>query len=227
VAVRTNWVANPSHENGAGAWITDHGLPANTLTYPSDGGFSGTRYARRTFTANDNVLEGGLRTSHYDFTPGSDYVYSLYVRVSEAQRLRPQVGAVGVGSTLTGEPVDVLPNVWTRLYIVFTAPVGATEIRFSFRAVSGGFGHMWQIGETLDQDAAMIEEGSVLGTYFDGDTPDSGLITYSWAGTPYASESVTGAVSLPEQDIPEPYGKVFASNSKANMAITYRSGWLG
>lgn len=226
MAVRTNLVTNPSHENGAGAWINDHGLPAHTLSYPSDGGFSGTRYARRTFTADDNTIEGGIRISHYDFTVGKTYVYSVYIRVSVAQRLRPEISAVGV-SSLTGEPVDVPANVWTRLYIIFTAPAGATEIRFSFRAVSGGFGHMWQTGETLDQDAAMIEEGSVLGTYFDGDTPDSGLITYSWTGTPYASTSVTGAVSLPEQTIPEPYGKVYANNSKAHMAVTYRSGWLG
>lgn len=198
--VRRNLVTNPSHETGTGAWTSDDGLPTNTVSYPSDGGAFGTRYARRTFTANDNAIEGGIRYDHASPVVGETYTYSVYVRVSVAQRIQTRFTFVGAGvADSFGEAVDVPANTWTRLSQTATIPAGTTTNRFKLRAVSGGSGHMWQIGETLDQDAALIEVGSTLGPYFDGSTADTTSAYYSWAGTADASESIQlGAVEVPD-----------------------------
>lgn len=185
----TNRATSPSFESGSGGWIPDHGLPSATQSYPSDGGFSGTRYFRTTFTANDNTIEGGHRIDDSTFVIGNTYTYSVYVRVSVAQRLRPEISAVG-GSVLEyGTAIDIPANTWTRLSMALTVPTGTTQVRFSYRAVSGGFGHQWQIGETLDLDAAMITETAELTPYFDGSTPSDDNYVYAWTGAVNNSSS--------------------------------------
>ena len=79
----------------------------------------------------------------------------------------------------------------------------------------------------------MIQEGTSAGTYFDGDTDANTTtwpVVYSWAGTPHNSISIRevgGTLPAIGADLIMPYGQAARVNSKAQLQIQYRSGWIG
>lgn len=224
--VRTNLATNPSHENGAGAAETTS-LPANSLTYPSDGGAYGDRYARRTFTATGSTIGGGLRVNS-DPVIGSARTVSVYLRPSVDQTFQTVIHMINSGVTLWGNTFEAPAGVWTRVWQTGTPGPGTTQVRFEVLAVAGGTGsHIWQSGETLDEDGILVEDSDQLRDYFDGDTTDTGLFNYAWTGAANGSTSTISTVDSPLRTIPEPYGRAKATNSRANLTVTYRSGWLG
>ena len=79
----------------------------------------------------------------------------------------------------------------------------------------------------------MLQESSSLQDYFDGDTDATASTwpaVYSWDGTPHASISTREVGgTLPEigAELVLPYGEAARVNSKAQLQIQYRSGWIG
>lgn len=227
---RINFVTNPSHENGGGAASTIS-MPANTISYPSDGGVVGTRYTRRTVTATDTgSIGGGL---YWAFSTsgegGKTYTASTYVRTDQAQYWVAQM-EIGGGEydDFFSQYFEAAAGEWTRIWVTGTAPEGSLWFEFYVEATGGSeVSHNWTIGETIDNDATLIEESDKLLNYFDGNLPDDALFSYAWESGANTSRSIATVIDSPLRTVPAPYGTVKATNSKANLTITYRSGWLG
>lgn len=109
--------------------------------------------------------------------------------------------------------------------VEFTATETSHAIRL-YNGASAGNGDVWW-------DDLMVVEGTYTGSYFDGDTDanaNTWPVVYSWAGTPHASKSIRevgGTLPSVGAELVLPYGQATRLNSKAQLQIQYRSGWIG
>jgi hypothetical protein len=201
-AQRINLIPSPNSVNGNG-WFDAHGV-STTFSTNNAGGPLGTPYARSlaTGTATGSayfmVIHGSTNPSYYTpVTAGRTYTASLYVRVTMANltqqphlRFRWKNAA---GSTISDQPLvyttGYVSGTWVRLSSTGVAPAGAV-----YTEVSAGYVSLDQstitVGDSVDVSAVLVEEGSTLGTYFDGSTTAANGTSYTWSGTANASPSI-------------------------------------
>lgn len=190
VAPITNLMSNPSLESSTSGWGNYNGGGAVATSRPSDGGFVGNSYYRVSWTSATPTINGGFYPASSGLpalTVGSTYTASVYVRSNKAQAVRASLtfrdGAnTSIGTTTSGSPVSLVPNIWTRLSIAAQAP--ASSAGYVMTVYSTGGGSTWQPGDTLDGDAAMFTEGGATPAYADGNTPN-----WIWNGIANGSTS--------------------------------------
>jgi len=194
VAAITNLALNPSVETTVGNWGYYVAGGAATASRGLGGGYTGSNYFRLTWTAASTVVSGGFYPYSMGagaITANATYMGSVYIRSSKNQTMFSQMqfkdAANATLSTVNGAVVTVQANVWTRLSTSAVAPVNAYSGLLTAYAFSGGT--MWQPGDTLDGDGAMLTAGSTLYNYADGGSSSS----WVWNGTANASTS-TGPV---------------------------------
>lgn len=168
------WGGQPTYTS-----FTAGGPPGNSGWY-----LRGT--AVSTFTPTSTsvlMLQQRYNNGSIAVTPGQTVTMSIYVRCSIAQTVLCL--AVGLDSngngtnSAAGPNVTLVPNTWTRISSTFTPDGSTTVARLDIRAGTSGR-IAWHAGDTLDIADCMIENGSVLHPYFDGDTNQSGLYYYEW-----------------------------------------------
>lgn len=105
-------------------------------------------------------------------TAGVTYTVSAYFRSTSARQVQ-----------FVGRTFDVPGYGWVRLtgQYVGSGTVPTLTITGTGQAA----------GEVIDVARALAEEGTILGTYFDGSTPTSGGYTYAWTGDEDASTSTS------------------------------------
>ena len=96
-----------------------------------------------------------------------------------------KTGNAVIGSS-SSTPIANNAGTYIRYSLVGSAPAGSitTRCKVTIAAVPRGEYHY--------VDSAMLEGSNLLGTYFDGDTPDSGTLLRSWVGAAGASPSTEG-----------------------------------
>ena len=94
------------------------------------------------------------------------------------------------GAALYGTAVPVGGGLgWVRLTLTTTVPPNST--RCVVEAMTYGASPPPLVpGQTTDIGAVLVEHAATAGSYFDGDTPDTGSADHAWAETRGASESV-------------------------------------
>lgn len=130
--------------------------------------------------------------------------------------------------------VDSVDGPAVNMHKIAPNESGEYEVRGTFVATSTShtiqMGNGFSRGEVWYDDIAVVEAVSVVnpyrGDYFDGDTPDDSFATHDWTGIPDASTSIKTINDAPERDVPPFYGYVTADNSKAELKVRYRSGWV-
>jgi len=194
VAAITNLATNPSVEATTGNWGYYLAGGAATASRGLGGGYTGSNYFRLTWTAASTVVSGGFYPYSMGagtITANATYMGSVYVRTSKNQTMFSQMQFKDAGNTtlntVNGPVVTVQANVWTRLSTSAVAPTNAYSGLLTAYAFSGGT--MWQPGDTLDGDGAMLTAGSTLYNYADGGSSSS----WVWNGAANASTS-TGPV---------------------------------
>jgi hypothetical protein len=184
---RVNLVLNPSFESA----LVQGTLVATDATVIDTGAYSGT-YALR-LVSTSSTASANYQTPDLAVEGGKQYVGSVYVkntyvftrdmRVSVAQ-YNSAGGAIAVTD---GATVSVTAGgAYQRLSVAFTALPLARYARVIVQYQVSGFG----VGITAVIDALMLEEGSSVGSYFDGNTANA-----YWNGSPNNSTS-----SLPTTD---------------------------
>lgn len=88
-------------------------------------------------------------------------------------------------STVTGSLVALPSGEWARAYVDAIAPATTAKARLTLNMV-GNVTNGDIVGWV---DAAMLTVGETLSDYFDGDTPDTSVYSYSWDGTQDSSTS--------------------------------------
>lgn len=207
--IGTNRAKNPSMGTDTNSWSTVNGTGgAATATRETSGGAVGTAFRRITWTTGTTAVGGGHQTTTTAFgliaaNPGERCAASLYVRSNRAQTVRLAIvwrdaSNANIGNA-PGASIPLSPNTWTRISVADqTAPAGAVGANISALAVAGGVN--WQAGDTLDADALLFEaSGTVVNSYYDGDTPDTTTETFAWTGTPHASTSTRSTRSFSRQ----------------------------
>jgi len=183
---RTNLVKYPSAESGLTGWTGANCTVDRSTAWSASGSYCYTLTASTTgnmYAVND--------TARAAVTPGVTYAASVYVRAATVARTVfctiqwLDSGLSGI-SWSDGPTMTDSTSADVRAYTTGVAPPGAAWAMV-YPVVQGA-----SSSEVHYFDAAMIEEGSTVGTYFDGST--SG---YEWTGTAHASTSRT-ATSLRE-----------------------------
>lgn len=115
---------------------------------------------------------------------------AFYVKVDAADPLidgvKAEVSFLDSGGAEVGHrsaTFSVAPSGWTRIALAAPAnSTAATQLAISLRArsVANGEARVFQTGDTLIVDGVLAEASTLAGTYFDGDTPDEGGVTYAW-----------------------------------------------
>lgn len=195
VAPITNLATNPSVEAGTTNWGNYIAGGAATASRTTTGGYSGAGFYRLNWTTATTVVSGGFYPFSMgagNMTAGLTYTASVWARPSKDQFMRPQltfrdVGNVTVGVTLNGPTIAAPANTWTRFSINGVAPAGTNSALMTVYPSTGG--SLWQPGDTLDGDAAMLTEGSVLPNYADGNSPN-----WVWNGTVNSASSTGPAL---------------------------------
>ncbi len=164
-------------------------------TAPSGGGY----VTRLTHAAASTSGLGWLwyaLTGRPTVTPGLPYALSVWVRSSFAVQARMVATWKDSGGTTirtdNGTLFSLPAGEWTRLGAVFTAPTGAANVVMSV-GVAAGFAI--PAGATLDTDAALTEQATQVGEWFDGSSAvvrrgDGYELRHSWTGTVNSSASV-------------------------------------
>lgn len=201
VAAIRNIITNPSFETNTNNWAYrwyGGGSGSGTNSRQTAGGFSGSAYLRKAWTAAGAASDNGFNSlgtagSRFDVSAGTIYTLSAYMRTNRADvTARAGVtwydaaGAV-VGATANWFSASALTaNTWTRISATTpAAPAGAVTASVYF---SNNNTVSWVIGDTFDIDAAMMNEGSLSG-YADGNTAN-----WVWADT--VNNSVSNGPAL-------------------------------
>jgi len=98
-------------------------------------------------------------------------------------------GAATVGSTITGTSVvaDTV-NTWFRPSLTVVVPAGALGMQVYPDTASVG-DPVFAVGDGLDATALLIESGSTLSDYFDGNSTDTAQRWFEWDGAAHGSTS--------------------------------------
>lgn len=234
VDIRTNLAINPSSEVNSSTWSVWSGTSGTAgLSRLTDGGFVGTSYHRASWTVAQSAggadIQGGLKVGQ-SLAPTAKS-FSMYVRSNKQQRVIPIVEVFdnvtppnGVKTQIRGTAVVLEPGVWTRLTQPnLTLPANTLRVEYNVYAIVGTGFSAWQIGDTLDADAVLIEDSMFVDEYFDGSYGAAGDYTYVWSGTAHASSSIQRALSLTapySKDSGTANGPIFASTQQAKFGTT-------
>jgi hypothetical protein len=180
---RVNLATDPSIEGTTTLWVAS-GNPAPAISISTAHAFAGTHSLLVTWATGNIFLTNGV----YPLvtTPGLVYTISAYVWVPSGGSPAVFLYASGVG--LGGfSGASTLNDQWQRLNVTFTA-----NATFHYIGVTPS--GTPTAGQTCYVDALLIEQGSTLGSYFDGTYPGA-----SWTGDPNRSTSTLR--TNPYQDV--------------------------
>ncbi|MCK2219707.1 hypothetical protein MF672_038820 [Actinomadura sp. ATCC 31491] len=185
MATRHNLCVNPCLTNNATGWGGE-ATPARAAVTGFDRP-NAAEYTAGTF----------IRTAGGAAVAGQEYTLSVYVRPNNAFSAGGNIyvewrnASDGVISYSNGS-YSLTANVVTRASVTATAPAGAATAQIILDGTN-------YTVTTVHATMCLIEAGSVLGDYFDGDSPSA-----AWDGTPGNSSStledaITGtlAAALP------------------------------
>jgi len=186
---RTNRVPNPSIETNTTGWLSTQDTGTTLARVTSPAGFAGSACLRLTATGQAMGARTTVPTASVGIavTGGKDYTFSVYSQAATiARSFICTIGYYTAGGahilTTDGAGVMNATSGWTRNSVTVTAPSNAAKALVAVR-VSGT-----AAGEQHYVDAALLEQGTALGSYFDGSSSAAG-VTYAWTGTAHASSS--------------------------------------
>ena len=206
-----SWTGNASGHDEISA---SAGVLQGLAFRPLEGGAGGA--------SDVSFLAGNADTTASAQTvPGTKYVVSLHARhtipggaeFTITPWHRGEDGEVYAGET--GDPVPVTAGVWSRLWKVVEAE--GDQLGFSVNLVGG-----LPEGQQLVFSCAMVEQGELLGDYFDGGTFHTVDGTAAWDGQPYNSASTAW---LSELEFPRDRRNLLPNPRQAWTAGEYSARW--
>ena len=189
VETRRNYLTNPNFELNAAGWTPELGA---VLTRYTTAPISGTGSGRLSGPAGDVYASSPT-------AEGESWTFSLDYKSDGTVTGAPTFYLVQIGGTPVTPftPVN-LPLSQVSAARFSTSPYvmgpGGTQVVAVIIAPTGG---------ALILDNLLLEKSATVGTYFDGDNPDTEANIYAWTGAANASAStlsVRPAIQTPETD---------------------------
>lgn len=168
----TNLVTNPDLETNSTGWSAFHATIARDSTVSYNGQYS--LKATTTVATPDNPVAKYTVTG---VTNGVTYRFGGYMKATAGDTIFTQsLDIAGSYNSMTAT------GGWDFIESIAGA-VSGTEVEFEFGIESAAVNDVFYV------DGAILQETSDSLEYFDGDTPDTNVITYAWTGTAHASTS--------------------------------------
>lgn len=173
---RVNLILNPSFEIDLTAWAVAAGGAAvrSTVGHFSD-------LASLQFTANTTTITNTNVSTTVTTVIGQTYTASCYIQNKTGARSAKMTANAVSSSTVA------LSGSWQRLSVTFTASSTTTSVVVLFTNTGS-------VNDAFYLDAVMVEQGSLLGGYFDGDSTAGGQAV--WSGTVGNSTSIARSVAF-------------------------------
>lgn len=178
-------------------WELSFGGAGTGVLYRVTAGLFGDYAARAVITRDATVA--GVRMGQRALSPywtgvvaGETYVGSIHVKLSRGNSMAAEITWLTSGGAVISRTVGAATSVpsgdWYRLVAGGTVP--ATTAYAVVRAidVAGTGWSLWQAGDIIDLDGAMVSFGELY-DYFDGSFAPDGTFVYAWTGTANASTS--------------------------------------
>jgi hypothetical protein len=186
VPARTNLMPNPSFELNSLGWTAAR----MTVALDSTTKFVGEQALRGTVSAT-TAEQYFDHSTRIPVTVGRTYTASVYVFLPVANTgsttiraaLFPHTGSAFLAG-ITGTPVVATNGQWTRISVTGTMPATTTSVMLRV-----AFPNIAALNDVMIIDGVLIEEGTTVGDYFDGNFNTSGNFDYRWSGIIGASSS--------------------------------------
>ena len=174
--------------------------------------------------------QSGVYVYATDVAPSATYTFSAWVKAPAGTEITAILRELDVDEQTIGSEsssITFSSNTWQRISV--TKQFGPDAVFAEMPVIrSSNNGQT-----TVYVDAVQLEASSTASTYFDGDsdaTTSTWPVVYSWNGSSHNSVSTreVGA-TLPSAGaaLVLPYGQAARVDSKAQLQIQYRSGWIG
>jgi hypothetical protein len=188
VTTRTNLCPNPSFETNIDSMSTS----GTTITRVTSDSFSGVASLQAVATSNLFTNFASWVSNRASAIPGDVITASAYVRNTVGAtrghliRIRAYNGSGTNIANFSGTPVVVdVADGWVRISHTVTMPVNTTSVGISVNYQTTNPA----IGNTTLIDAILVEKTNTVGSYFDGNTPDTLTDNYEWSGIANNSQS--------------------------------------
>jgi prepilin-type N-terminal cleavage/methylation domain-containing protein len=183
----TNLALNPSVETDQSNWTNWTGNGgAVTQARISTSAFSGSYVSRLTWTTATTDATGGIYTYASPVVAGETYTASMYFRTNSTRSVQIEVKYLNASYqpiSYDGYIGGTATTTWSRLAATTVAPANAVYVSFGILPNNLP---VWNIGDYIDGDAAMLTQGSTVYNYADGNTSTNG---WAWLGTANTSNS--------------------------------------
>ena len=170
VGLRTNLFTNPSVETVISGWNTAH-----TIVRSTDFAYSGVASAKTTIlssTTDSNVIYFTLDV------PLGDVTFSLYLYTPTGSTIAGRTitfareGGTATSTVVSGSPATLIAGQWVRTFQTRNVTTAGTII-FVGR-LSGTITGI--TGQLIYSDGLLLEQGAVVGSYFDSTIITSGTL---------------------------------------------------
>lgn len=187
---RVNLVSNPSLKTDITGWSA-LGTGTTVARITTDGFFGSTCLQ----VTKPAISSAGTAWGSAVTVPGLSYAASLYVKIpvgQEASSLRLYIYWHDSGGTQLSSTAGTLTAVtsddgWVRLGVIGTAPSSAVIGRIRLYQPTAG-----TAGQTFLVDAALLEQSSYIGRYFDDQTQDQETTRVNATLRPVPYPAITG-----------------------------------
>lgn len=162
-------------------------LPTYSVVAAPDAPSHSGYFTRMSKTSSGSLVGGELykfvttNATAPKVSANTAYIASYYVRSSVAMTVRAQMAwmnsSASAISTVTGSDTVLAANTWTRLSVTGTSPSGTVGALVNLTCCAA---MTFPAGATLDVDALIIETGTTVLSYFDGDYTTEANTTTAW-----------------------------------------------
>jgi hypothetical protein len=234
-AALKNLVPNPSFEVNTTGWTAGSGSESlSRHAYVGGEGITGAGSFKSIVIPVFGAVTCYENGPTFAVAADTSYALSVYIAANPTSSVDGSVTQIGLmyrwynssgtqiggDHTVTATPHST-PYAFKRVSTVGVSPAGAATVRiypFVKQDTSRG-------ATSFETDAAMVSPATAVGAYFDGNTPDTAAITYSWDGTTNNSAS-TGTWTAPSLAVVAGavkgtvYGRASASIRRNSTGIT-------
>ncbi|WP_157257594.1 hypothetical protein [Oerskovia sp. Root918] len=245
--MRTNLVRNPSFEVDLTGWGTVAGAQIRATAYGTQmwaglGLRSGGSMLQATSDGTNAYLTTQQATGQgFAVAPGQWVGVSALVAsdIPAPGRVRVDVQCEGTATTYHAEPVNSPSTFYAgrRVHYAFQVPATAATARVRVQGFSGSTAllaatnRIWADNIIASVAATQAEALAAVTPYFDGDTPDTVDLTYSWSGAAHASTSLATATPglrverLPDAGAPQAGITVTGLAPSSESVISVQVSW--
>lgn len=184
VVVRENLITNPSFEGGTTGWTAS----GATLATSTSDKFVGSTSMSVACVASGDLVKSSAK---YAVSASSVYVLSAWVKVPSGKTITIGLNEYSSSDVLGQTVTTTVIGTGSGQRVSVQITTSSTGVKLEPVLVNTTSG-----ANTFLMDGVLLEQTTIVGPYFDGDTSDSLDFTNEWSGVSGASSSIQTGIEL-------------------------------